>query len=146
MNAMVDFAKAFEAGELEPYIKSQPIPEQDDDNVRIAVGKNFADVVAEDKDVFVEFYAPWCGHCKKLAPTWSELADKFADDDNVVIAKMDATANDIPPEFPVRGYPRLVSKREAGEAGGVGERARQTDRERHRDRDSHRQRQTDRQM
>ncbi|EGD76553.1 disulfide isomerase [Salpingoeca rosetta] len=107
VDAMVKFAEAFAAGEVEPHVKSEPIPEKDDDNVRTVVGKNFDDVVVEDKDVFIEFYAPWCGHCKKLAPTWSELGDEFADDDNVVIAKIDATANDFPSTFPVRGYPSI---------------------------------------
>ena len=32
-----------------------------------------------------------CGHCKQLAPIWDELAEHFAEDEDVVIAKMDAT-------------------------------------------------------
>lgn len=48
----------------------------------------------ETKDVLVEFYAPWCGHCKTLEPKYVELAEKLAYNKNLVIAKMDSTANE----------------------------------------------------
>ena len=59
------------------------------------VGKNFEDlVVNNENDVFIKFYAPWCGHCKAMAEDWAKLADEYADDKSMVIAEFDATAND----------------------------------------------------
>jgi protein disulfide-isomerase A1 len=54
----------------------------------------------------VEFYAPWCGHCKKLAPIWDELGEKVASE-KVVIAKMDSTANDAK-GVEVQGFPTII--------------------------------------
>lgn len=101
------FATELEEGSLEPYVKSEPIPENNDAPVKVAVGKNFEEVVMNNGvDTLIEFYAPWCGHCKKLAPAYDELATKLKDEE-VAIVKMDATANDVPPTFDVRGFPTL---------------------------------------
>ena len=59
------FVNDLDEGNLEPYIKSEAVPEKNDGGVKVAVAKNFDDVVPKDKDVLIEFYAPWCGHCKK---------------------------------------------------------------------------------
>ena len=50
-----------------------------------------------------------CGHCKKLTPIYDELGEKMAAED-VEIVKMDATANDVPPQFDVKVYLRLRNR------------------------------------
>jgi len=66
------------------------------DPVGILVGSNLkAAVMDGTKDVLVEFYAPWCGHCKKLEPIYKKLAKTFATIDSMLIAKCDGTANDV---------------------------------------------------
>jgi thioredoxin domain-containing protein 5 len=57
---------------------------------------------------FIKFYAPWCGHCQKLAPTWGKLAAHFKDDEVVNIAKIDCTQEkDVCTKNRVGGYPTL---------------------------------------
>ncbi|KAG1768164.1 thioredoxin-like protein [Suillus occidentalis] len=102
------------AGKLLPKLKSQPIPETQDENVFTLVSNQFDEVVYDDsKDVFVEFYATWCGHCKRLKPIWESLGDHFAEvKDQLVIAKMESTENDLPASAPFRinGFPTLKFK------------------------------------
>jgi protein disulfide-isomerase A1 len=100
---------AFKSGELKASIKSEDVPASNDGPVYTLVASEFEEkVFGEKKDVLIEFYAPWCGHCKKLAPIYEEVGEAFKADSNVVIAKMDATANDIPGSgFNVKGFPTL---------------------------------------
>ena len=52
--------------------------------------------------------APWCGHCKNLAPVYEELGTKLKGSPNVVIAKIDGTANEIDvPGVEVQGFPSI---------------------------------------
>jgi len=103
------FVTATIDGSYQGYEKSEPIPETNDGPVITVVGKTFRDIVyQEGKLVLLEMYAPWCGHCKKLAPVWEELATAVADLPNVVIAKLDATSNHFPDEVSITGFPTLI--------------------------------------
>ncbi|CAG7710437.1 unnamed protein product [Allacma fusca] len=107
VESFTEFLNKLKAGELEPFLKSEAVPDSNDGPVVVAVGKNFDEVVVNNgKDTLVEFYAPWCGHCKKLAPVFDELGEKLKNE-QVSIVKMDATANDVPSQFDVRGFPTL---------------------------------------
>lgn len=109
-DAIAAHINAVLSGELKASLKSEEVtPADTAGDVKIVKGASFNDIVMNnDKDVLVEFYAPWCGHCKKLAPTYDELGAKFAAVDSVVIAKMDSTANEVDVEgLDVKGFPTL---------------------------------------
>lgn len=85
---------------------------------------NFEALTAEGPWL-VEFYAPWCGHCKRLAPTYAKVATDLAG--KVGVAKVDATEEKaLASRFPLLGYPTifLVDKAGAGTVKFEGSRTR----------------------
>ncbi|KAM1285071.1 hypothetical protein ACFX13_028558 [Malus domestica] len=68
-------------------------------NLKVVVTDGIQEYIKYRKYVWLEFYAHWCGHCKKLVPILDEVAVSYENDSNVVIAKLQATANGVPSDF-----------------------------------------------
>merc|ERR1712076_311944 len=76
------------------------------DNVVDLNASTFAEQVPEGKWL-IKMYAPWCGHCKRLKPTWDDLATETKGDYNIGV--VDCTVEkDLCGEHGVRGYPTIL--------------------------------------
>jgi protein disulfide isomerase len=106
-SSLTNFVADFEGGKLKLFLKSEDVPKVQTGPVYKLVGSTFDAVVTDpSKDVLVEFYAPWCGHCKKLEPVYRDVAKKLEGVSTLVIANMDVTANDVA-GLDVEGFPTI---------------------------------------
>jgi protein disulfide-isomerase A1 len=108
IDSLKEFGEKFVGNTLEPFFKSEDIPETNDESVKVVVGKSFEDIVLdESKDVLLEVYAPWCGHCQQLEPEYTKLAELLKDVKSVVVAKMDGTTNEHG-RVKIEGFPTIL--------------------------------------
>ncbi|SMR62812.1 unnamed protein product [Zymoseptoria tritici ST99CH_3D1] len=80
-------------------------------SVEMLNDSTFDKQIGGDMDAIVAFTAPWCGHCKSLAPIWETVAADFASEPSVLIAKVDADAPNgkkTAERYEVRSYPTIL--------------------------------------
>ncbi|CAH8623356.1 unnamed protein product [Dicrocoelium dendriticum] len=107
-DAFIEFVEKFQNKSLTPFIVSEEVPTKQEGAVAKVVALNFDTIVNDpEKDVFIMFHAPWCGHCKQLMPKFVAAAERLSNEPGILFATFDATANDVPKPYVINGYPTL---------------------------------------
>ncbi|CAB3239663.1 unnamed protein product [Arctia plantaginis] len=93
--------KAYEA------LGKKPKSSSDQSDVITLTDSNFKELVLDSEDLWlVEFYAPWCGHCKNLEPHWAKAATELKG--KIKLGALDATVHQVmASRYEVQGYPTI---------------------------------------
>ena len=106
---ILKFIEKWEKNTLKRELKSENEPKINTGDVFIVVGKTFEkEVINNKKDVMLLFYAPWCTHCKELAPKYEEVAKKLkSQNPQLLIAKIDGSQNEVE-SIAITGFPTIM--------------------------------------
>ncbi|KAJ1642233.1 protein disulfide-isomerase precursor, partial [Dispira simplex] len=95
-----------------------------DSDVLVLTESNFKDTILDNDLMMVEFYAPWCGYCKKLAPEYEKAATALKPK-GIPLAKVDCTTEEnLCSKYGVKGYPTLLTFRKGQDEPSKYEKAR----------------------
>ncbi|CAO1621899.1 unnamed protein product [Parajaminaea phylloscopi] len=106
LESLAEYVQMKSGGNLRPKIKAPPPP------ASLQLDASNFDEIALDpsKDVLVEWYAPWCGHCKRLAPIYDAVAKTYANEDNCIVAQIngdDQRNRALSEKYEIQGFPTI---------------------------------------
>ncbi|KAM7480457.1 hypothetical protein LguiA_028670 [Lonicera macranthoides] len=103
-----EFCLGILSGSLSPYYKSQPIPDNEEASILTIVGRTFDDLVlSSPNNILIEVHTPWCFRCEETSKQVQKLAKHFKGLENLIFARIDASANEHP-KLQVDDYPTLL--------------------------------------
>ncbi|CAL9218649.1 unnamed protein product [Arabidopsis halleri] len=94
-NNIEEFCSGLAHGTVSSYYKSEPVPDNENASIVTVVGKTFDELVLNSREnVILEVHTPWCVNCEALSKQVEKLAKHFKGFENLVFARIDASANE----------------------------------------------------